>query len=122
MDIVQLVRDHEKQVLADPSALNRILSIRKLAKQHSEDATIQLASQHSLRRVFIHLLDSGAFARLYSQDDKSAHSWLMKQYALVKSYLLDWIRSNNEQLVASSMRTLLEVDHCFLSLSYLTNP
>lgn len=109
MDAIQLIRDHEKHVLADSAELNRIHAIRKLAKQHADDEAVQLASLHSLRRVFTHLLDSGVFARLFSQEDRTAHSWLVKQYALFKSQLLEWIQTNQDKLVAPSIRTLIEV-------------
>ena len=110
MDVIQQIRDHEKQVLADSAAeLNRVLAIRRLAKQHGEDVAVQLACLHSLRRVFVHVLDARTFAQLFAQEDRTAHGWLRKQYDLLKSWLLHWVQTNHDQLVAPSIRTLLEV-------------
>ena len=109
MDIVQTIREHEKSVLSSVENINEILSIAKLIKTHPSSTAIQLAGLHSCRRLFLHLLENHTFLRSHeSEETRTIYLWLRKQYEAFKSTLFKWIVENKENLIAPSIRTLLE--------------
>jgi hypothetical protein len=117
MDVIQLIREHEKKVLSDTTQLNSILDIKKLIKTHGDVTPVVLAGLHSMRRIFVYALDSHLFFS-GSTHDKILQRWLVKQYSSFKYKLLNWVQQSNEEVIGPSIRTLFEVYIHAVPLNY----
>jgi hypothetical protein len=115
MEIIQAVREQEKLIFDDVSNINNILFIRNVIKKNIDDDTIVLATLHSLRRIFIHLLDTAVYSSCKLNKNTSVFTWLNKQYKLFKNSLYELIFQNRKHIVAPSLRTLIE----FVKRDYL---
>ena len=129
MEGVQKVRELEQLVVADAKNANYLLVIKKQLQDEDISKEERTAALHSLRRIFIHFLESGrleskfisahsnqlAATRESSQSGKlqEYQKWLIQQFNSYQATLLKLISSNETYLQAPAIRTMLEV-----SLSY----
>ena len=110
MEGVQKVRELEQLVVADAKNANYLLVIKKQLQDEDISKEERTAALHSLRRIFIHFLESGrlesnfisahsnqlAATRESSQSGKlqEYQKWLIQQFNSYQATLLKLISSN----------------------------
>lgn len=125
MEGVQKVRELEQLIIADAKNANFLLVVKKQLDNEEISKEERTAALHSLRRIFIHFLESGrleaSFVSAHSNQlafvadgDKSKKlqdykKWLIKQFNSYQDTLRKLISSNDTSLQAPAIRTLLEV-------------
>lgn len=107
MEEVRRIRELESAVLGDSSQLRNVQEMLRALR--STDPVVALAALHSLRRVFLHLLEADVFACLASAQSRKPHQWLSRHLEAFKAQLLEWVRLGSAQLVAPSVRSLVEL-------------
>lgn len=117
MELVNLVRQHEADIIKDIKFSNSLLAIRKLTKENDENMQLKIAALHSMRRIFVHFLDNitDLIVAKDSSDNKMSQfkAWYVKQYYAyvdeLKVYASISASSKDELLLqAPAVRTLLE--------------
>ena len=124
MEGIQRVRELEQLIVADAKNANSLLEIMEQLENEEISHDERTAALHSLRRIFLHFLESGrleaSFASAHSNqlafvaDDKPKKlneykKWLIKQFNSYQDTLRKLISSNDTSLQAPAIRTLLEV-------------
>ena len=125
MEGVQKVRELEQLVVADAKNANYLLVIKKQLQDEDISKEERTAALHSLRRIFIHFLESGrlesnfvsAHSNQLAVSGESGQSgklqeyqkWLIQQFNSYQATLLKLISSNETYLQAPAIRTILEV-------------
>jgi len=117
MELVNLVRQHEADIIKDIKFSNSLLAIRKLTKENDGNMQLKIAALHSMRRIFVHFFDTITdLIASDTSDNKMTQfkSWYVKQYYLymdeLKIYSSISADSKDELLLqAPAVRTLLEV-------------
>jgi hypothetical protein len=120
MEVVNLVRQHEADIIKDIKFSNSLLAIRKLVKENDSNMQLKIAALHSMRRIFVHFLDNITELIAKETSDKMTQfkAWYVKQYYLyvdeLKAYSSIAASSNDELLLqAPAVRTFLEVSLIF---------
>ena len=112
------IRELESLILDDRKHTNSLLEVKTLFLEKNA-ASVQMAAMHTLRRIFIQLLEDGVMA-----DDASAKkkrktgssetgtqqfvAWLQAQFAGYMDGLCSWMRSGNGEKQAPAIRTVME--------------
>ena len=124
MEKVLKVRELEKLVVTDPKNANSLIAIRKELESEDSPKDVRMAALHSLRRVFVHYLDSGLFG-VTSKEDKNKgkkldefKKWLVQQLNAYQIILRGYIAANDTTFQGPSIRTLLE----FVRRDHLISP
>ena len=111
---VQHVRELEKLVISDTKNANSLIAIRKQLEDEDNVKDVRMAALHSLRRIFVHFLDTGRFS-VTSKDDKDKgkkldefRKWLVQQLSAFQENLHEYIANNDSMFQAPAIRTLLE--------------
>lgn len=105
------IRDLESSVKADRKKSNNILTIRDILANTELSPAIRLVAMHSLRRIFISILESGIL--LHKKDATSEN--LVEYIKWVTSQIVSFLDTLNAimitevgELQAATMRTIVE--------------
>lgn len=90
-----------------------IFSRIQYLQDENQGSIVQIAVVHSLRRIFVHLLEDGQLTDVKKVDSSKVREfrlWLREQFSCYKEHLLQWINSSTDvDKIAVSIRTLVEV-------------
>ena len=117
-ELLSKIRELERTIASDPKQVNAILLIKQYLVDSEIRSEVRLASLHSLRRLFMHFLESG----ILSGDEESGKkdgdkkdkalrdykTWVQQQYVHFKGCVNALVSSGEPSMLVPAIRTILE--------------
>ena len=120
-ELLTKIRELERTIAMDPKQVNAILLIKQYLVDSDIRSEVRLASLHSLRRLFMHFLESGILSgdeeTKGSNDEekdkkdkalKDYKMWVQQQYVHFKGCVNAIISSGDATMLVPAIRTVLE--------------
>ena len=111
---VARIREMEMSVRNDKKKANFILDIRKILSDENLLQTIRLAAMHSLRRIFVHIMETGILLSSMSSSSLAVDSlaeyvkWITQQLQSYLDLLTGIISREGSEIQAAAIRTSME--------------